>query len=168
MASSCPLMLGQVDTAILSFSKAFDMVSHKKFLHKLDHYGVRGALHIWLTTFLTQRSMKVVTLESESSDEVPVESGVPQGTVLGLILFLYHVNDLPSCVTSQVRLFADDCLVYRESNKFRDHITWPSKMTWSSLKPGPKNGWWNSMQRNVSLWALGTKLSFSIASTMKF
>ena len=60
--------------------------------------------------------MKVV-LEGESSDEVPVESGVPQGTVLGPILFLCHINDLPSCVTSQVRLFADDRLVYREINQ---------------------------------------------------
>ena len=112
----------QVDIAILDFSKAFDKVPHKKLLHKLDHYGIRGPLHTWLTTFLTQGSMKVV-LEGESSDEVPVESGVPQGTVLGPIFFLCHINDLPSCMTSQVRLFADDCLVYREINKFHHHIT---------------------------------------------
>ena len=49
----------QVDIAILDFSKTFDKVSHKKFLHKLDHYGVRGPLHTWLTTFLTQRSMRL-------------------------------------------------------------------------------------------------------------
>ena len=69
--------------------------------------------------------MKVV-LEGESSDEVHVESGVPQGTVLGPILFLCHINDLSSCVTSQVRLFADDCLVYREIN--HDHITLQSDL----------------------------------------
>ena len=54
-----------------------------------------------------------VICEGTSSDEVPVESGVPQGTVLGPLLFLCHINDLPGCVSSQVRLFADDCLLYR-------------------------------------------------------
>ena len=116
-------MIGrQVDVAILDFSKAFDKVPHKKHLHKLDHHSIRvHPLHTWLTTFLAQRSLKVV-LEGESSDEVPVESGVPQGTVLGPILFLCHINDLPSCVTPQVRFFADYCLVYREISNFHDYI----------------------------------------------
>jgi hypothetical protein len=64
--------------------------------------------------------MKVV-LEGESSEEAHVESGVPQGTVLGPLLFLCHINDLPDSVNSQVRLFADDCLMYREIDSFRDH-----------------------------------------------
>ena len=54
-----------------------------------------------------------VICEGTSSDEVAVESGVPQGTVLGPLLFLCHINDLPGCVSSHVRLFADDCLLYR-------------------------------------------------------
>jgi hypothetical protein len=66
--------------------------------------------------------MRVVT-EGESSEEAPVESGVPQGTVLGPLLFLCHINDLPKCVKSKVRLFADDCLVYREIHTLQDHIT---------------------------------------------
>ena len=108
--------------AVVGFSKAFDTVPHRELLHKLDHYGVRGPLHSWLSTFLTQRSMKVV-LEGESSDAAAVESGVPQGTVLGPILFLCHINDLPSCVESEVRLFADDCLLYRQINTLADHST---------------------------------------------
>ena len=63
-----------------------------------------------------------VVLEGEESEEVLVESGVPQGTVLGPILFLCHINDLPLSVKSQVRLFADDCLLYRTIENFEDHL----------------------------------------------
>jgi hypothetical protein len=105
----------QIDMAILDFSKTFDTVPHKKLLHKLDQYGIRGSVHRWLANFLTKRKMRV-TLEGESSQQVTVDSGVPQGTVLGPILFLCHIYDLPNAVKSSVRLFADDCLLYREIN----------------------------------------------------
>ena len=112
----------QIDVAILDFSKAFDTVPHRKLLYKLKNYGINGPVHTWLSNFLTKRTMKVV-LEGESSDEVLVESGVPQGTVLGPVLFLCHINDLPLSVNSQVRLFADDCLLYRNIDSQQDHIT---------------------------------------------
>ena len=73
-----------------------------------------------LTNFLTKRKLRV-TLEGESSQQVKVDSGVPQGTVLGPILLLCHINDLPDAVKSSVRLFADDCLLYREINSQNDH-----------------------------------------------
>jgi hypothetical protein len=112
----------QTDVAILDFSKAFDTVPHSRLLHKLDHYGIRGPIHQWLTNFLKRRTMRVV-LEGEASEEAAVESGVPQGTVLGPLLFLCHINDLPDSVKSTVRLFADDCLLYRTINTFQDHLT---------------------------------------------
>ena len=64
-----------------------------------------------------------VVLEGTTSNPTSVDSGVPQGTVLGPLLFLCHINDLPSTVSSQVRLFADDCLLYREISTFDDHVT---------------------------------------------
>jgi hypothetical protein len=101
----------QTDVAILDFSKAFDTVPHNKLLHKLDDYGVRGSINRWLEMFLIQRKMKVV-IDGDESEEATVDSGVPQGTVLGPLLFLYHINDLPDSVSSSVKLFADDCLLY--------------------------------------------------------
>ena len=110
----------QLDIAILDFSKAFDTVPHDRLLHKIHQYGIRGNIHKWLTSFLTERQMRV-QLEGEFSSHTSVDSGVPQGTVLGPILFLCHINDLPDAVSSQVRLFADDCLLYREINTYKDH-----------------------------------------------
>ena len=91
---------------------AFDKVPHKELLHKLKHYGINGTVHNWLTSFLTKRYMRVV-VEGEHSKSVNVESGVPQETVVGPLLFLCHINDLPDSVTSNLRLFADDSLLYR-------------------------------------------------------
>ena len=110
----------QVDIAILDFSKAFDTVPHDKLLHKLDAYGIKGSLHKWLSSFLQERHMNVV-VEGEHSESAPVESGVPQGTVLGPLMFLCHINDLPDTVKSQVRLFAEDCLLYRQIKSQTDH-----------------------------------------------
>ena len=105
---------------ILEFSKAFDTVPHDKLLHKLDCYGIRGHTLGWIKNFLTTRHMKVI-VEGEASTEATVDSGVPQGTVLGPLLFLCHINDLPDRVSSKVRLFADDCLLYRDIHSPEDH-----------------------------------------------
>ena len=63
------------------------------------------------------------------SKDIPVDSSVPQGTVLRPLLFLCHINDLPTCVKSQVRLFADDCLLYRKIQTFNDHILLQKNLT---------------------------------------
>ena len=111
----------QTDVVILDFSKAFDTVPHDRLLHKLENYGIRGNLLKWSKSFLCDRHMRVV-VEGETSREEPVLSGVPQGTVLGPLFFLCHINDLPDCVSSQVRLFADDCLLYRPITSRADHL----------------------------------------------
>ena len=64
-----------------------------------------------------------VVVEGEFSDSVTVDSGVPQGTVLGPLLFLCHINNLPDCINSQVRLFADNCLLYKTIRTQNDHLT---------------------------------------------
>ena len=63
-----------------------------------------------------------VVVEGEHSRALPVESGVPQGTVLGPLLLLCHVNDMPDAVKSTIRLFADDCLLYRVIRNIKDHV----------------------------------------------
>ena len=95
----------------MDFSKAFDKVSHSLLQHKLDHYGIRGKTCEWIKPFLSDRSQSVV-IEGESSDKIPVESGVPQCSVLRPNLFLFYINDMPEGITSKVRLFANDTIVY--------------------------------------------------------
>ena len=101
----------QSDVIVMDFSKAFDKVSHNKLCHKLHHYGIGGTTNRWIQNFLEGRTQCVV-LEGASSNKVPVLSGVPQGSVLGPSLFLFYINDLPEGLTSTVRLFADDTILY--------------------------------------------------------
>ena len=111
----------QIDVALLDFSKALDTVRHAGLLGKLEHYGIDSKILIWITNFLNNRKQRVV-VDGSFSNYVDVESGVPQGTVLGPLLFLLHINYLPSCVNSKVRLFADHCLLYREIKNNQDQI----------------------------------------------
>ena len=101
----------QVDTLTLDFSKAFDRATHQRLLYKLSHYGIQRSMLSWIQVFLTKRTQRVA-LEGVSSNQCFVKSGVPQGTVLGLLLFLIYINDLPLCISSTTRLFADDCFLY--------------------------------------------------------
>ena len=102
----------QTDVIIMDFTKAFDKVPHRRLLFKLGYYRIRGSTHKWISSWLSERSQKVV-MDGQASDPVPVLSGVPQCSVLGPVLFLIFINDLPDNIRSSVRLFADDCVLYR-------------------------------------------------------
>jgi len=95
---------------ILDFTKAFDKVPHKRLIHKLK-YDITGPISSWIESFLAERTQQVV-INGSASIPIQVTSGVPQGTVLGPLFFLLYINDLPNNLTSDVRLFADDCLLY--------------------------------------------------------
>jgi len=101
----------QVDMAILDFAKAFDKVPHRR-LEKLFYFGIRNDTLSWVNAFLHGRQQQVV-IDGESSRLSNITSGVPQGTVLGPTLFLVFINGIASNITSTIRLFADDCVVYR-------------------------------------------------------
>ena len=100
-----------VDVVYLDFRKAFDSVPHRRLLSKLCSYGVSGKLLAWIEAFLSGRTQQV-SVGGCHSNPVAVESGVPQGSVLGPLLFLIYVNDLPDMVSCQMKLFADDAKVF--------------------------------------------------------
>ena len=103
--------LGSIDAVFLDFAKAFDKVSHAHLLYKLECYGIKGQILTWLRDFLTSRKQRVV-IEGQASDWLNVTSGVPQGSILGPLLFLVYINDLPYSVTCNADFFADDTVLH--------------------------------------------------------
>ena len=101
-----------IDVIYCDFAKAFDSVPHKRLLRKLQAYGVEGRLLRWIESFLTNRCQRVV-LNGVKSSWASVLSGVPQGSVLGPLLFVMFVNDMPDVVQSSILIFADDTKIYR-------------------------------------------------------
>ena len=99
------------DVILFDFRKAFDVVSHTVLLHKLGLLGVSGSLLSWIRSFLTGRFMRVVVSDARSSSHA-VCSGVPQGSVLGPLLFIIYVNHIPSLIRSRCKFFADDLKIY--------------------------------------------------------
>ena len=97
-----------VDAVYLDLRKAFDTVPHKRLIEKLRGYGIQGKLLCWIKDFLSERT-QFVNVNGETSEESNVTSGVPQGSVLGPILFIYFINDMPN-IQSQcsLKIFADD------------------------------------------------------------
>ena len=113
----------QTDAIYTDFSSAFTSVNHALLLHKLRYsFGITGRAYDWLESYLANRSQRVV-LNGKQSDWVPVLSGVPEGSILGPLLFACFLADLPGSVTADCIMYADDVKLYRRVESSADCAT---------------------------------------------
>jgi hypothetical protein len=110
----------QIDLVYLDFAKAFDRVDHRLMVNKLKNFGISGTLLNWFEDYLSNRHQRVTVL-GKTSHPLPVLSGVPQGSILGPLLFLLYVNDLPQATSSSsIATYADDTKCYRPVRTLQD------------------------------------------------
>ena len=134
-----------VDIIYINFAKAFDVVSHEKLLFKLKSYGISNKIIKWFYNFLSNRS-QITRVENSFSNSSIVKSGVPQGSVVGPILFLLYINDLPSIFSSKIHidLFADDTQIYFSYASESERFLLQNNLNLFSQ-------WVNKWQLNISL-----------------
>ena len=129
----------------LDFAKAFDSVPYRRLLLKLRALGISGQLLNWIDCFLTTRSQRVV-VNGQYSEWLPVASGVPQGSILGPLLFILYVDDVRHVVKhSSIKIFADDIFLYSKVSCYEDCLKLQDDLScvyqWSlkwQLKLNPK------------------------------
>lgn len=152
-----------VHCIFLDFQKAFDKVPHQLLLLKISALNIDPNILKWIECFLTNRT-QFVTTNGYNSPLSKVTSGVPQGSVLGPLLFLIYINDLPDSINSAIRLFADDCVIYREINNEYDNQFLQSDLdtvsTWC-------NKWLMTLNSNKSKCMSITRRSISPPCTYR-
>ena len=132
----------------LDFSKTFDTVNHDILLDKLEHYGFRGITYSWFKSYLYERT-QIVTVNGVNANELTINCGVPQGSVLGPLLFLIYINDIyKSTEILQFRLFADDTSILL-ANKNLDELEQVV----------------NSKLGKVTIWLLANELSLNVSKS---
>ena len=125
-----------IEAIYMDFKKAFDSVPHRRLLYKMEALGIKDPVLSWTKSFLQHRS-QYVRVNGSTSTRHKVTSGIPQGSVLGPILFVLYINDLPKSITSRVMMFADDTKIYQlYPNRERPPATIQDDLlkldTWSS------------------------------------
>ena len=127
----------------LDLSKAFDTVDHNILLRKLHHYGIRGKIHKWFSSYLSSRT-QYVSLDNNLSSVSTISHGVPQSSILGPILFLIYINDLVNSSNHNIIMYADDTCLYSSGNSLNELI--------NSI---------NNDLINVRNWVLANKLTLN-------
>ena len=110
---------GATQAVALDISKAFDRVWHADLLQKLKSYGISDQIFGLISSFLSNRRLRVV-LDGKSSQEYPVNAGVPQGSILGPTFFLLYINDLPDDVICNIAIYDDDITLYSKCDQVSD------------------------------------------------
>jgi hypothetical protein len=105
----------EILSVFIGFRKTFAKVWHKGLLFKLNKIGIRGSLHKWLSSYLSDRQQRVV-IQGHKSRYRPINAGVAQGSVMGPLLFLIYINDICDNIKSIVQLYADDTQIFRVVN----------------------------------------------------
>ena len=108
-----------LDLGLLDISKSFDRVWHAGLLHKLNSYGISGQIFGLISSFFNNRWLRVIQ-DGKSYQEYPVNAAVPQGSILGLTLFLLYINDLPDNVICNIAIYADDTTLYSKCGQASD------------------------------------------------
>ena len=110
---------GGIDVVYMDFMKAFNSVPHRRLLAKVEAHGISMKVRNWIKDFLSNRTQRVL-INGVGSEPGNVTSGIPQGSVLGPILFVLYINDLPRHVRSRAELFADDTKIFARNDRPKD------------------------------------------------
>ena len=125
---------------LIDFSKAFDMVDHEILLDKLYHYGIRGIAHKWFKSYLSNRE-QYVSIEGKSSSRRSLKYSVPQGSILGPLLFIIYINDIPNIhKTAKFILYADDANIILTGNNMQEIETQFDELSSTLVKWVKYNG----------------------------
>lgn len=112
----------QTDAIFLEFAKAFDKVPYQRLLLKLAALYLNGNILAWIEEFLSNCSQSIF-VNDQISNSTTVTSGIPQGFVLSPLPFLIYINDLPVHVSPNIRMLADDCVIYRKITGASDNVS---------------------------------------------